>query len=95
LIQKVLGRGGYAVDRTQQLACACDRRSRRGAQADALGAKQVLGRGVQAVARGAARCKVSGVLFQLLATCSCTWKTEEATRTETRHDLSSNGGKLN
>jgi hypothetical protein len=88
MIQKVLGRGAYAVDRIQQLVCACDRRSRRGAQADALGAKQVLGRGVQTVSRGAARCKVSGVLCQLLATCSCTCGTEEATRTETRHYLS-------
>jgi hypothetical protein len=41
--------------RFQQLACACGVRSRRGAQADARGATQVLDLGVQAVARGAAR----------------------------------------
>jgi hypothetical protein len=39
-----------------QLACACGKKNRRGAQADARGATQVLDRGVQAVARGAARC---------------------------------------
>jgi hypothetical protein len=40
----------------QQLSCACGTKSRRGAQADARGATQVLDRGEQAVARGAARC---------------------------------------
>jgi hypothetical protein len=38
------------------LACACGKKSRRGAQANARGATQVLGRDVQAIARGAARC---------------------------------------
>jgi hypothetical protein len=42
--------------RFQQLAYVCGTKSRRGAQAGARGAMQVLDRDVQAVARGAARC---------------------------------------
>jgi hypothetical protein len=42
--------------RFQQLAYACGTQSRRGAQADSRGATHVLDRGVQAFARGAARC---------------------------------------
>jgi hypothetical protein len=38
------------------LACACGKKSQRGAQADARVASRVLDRGVHAVARGAARC---------------------------------------
>jgi hypothetical protein len=49
----------------QQLAYASGTKSRRGAHADARGATQVLGRGEQVVARGAARC-----LLHVLGRCA-------------------------
>jgi hypothetical protein len=52
------------------LAYACGTTFRRGAQADARGATQVLDRGVQAVARGAARCALH-VLGRSAKTDAC------------------------
>jgi hypothetical protein len=54
------------------LACACGTKSRCGAQVEARGATQVLDRGVQAVARGAARC--------LLDELGCSAKTDACGR---------------
>ena len=56
--------------RFQQLACACGTKTRRGTQAGTRGATPVLDRGVQAVARGAARCLLH-VLVRSAKTDAC------------------------
>jgi hypothetical protein len=56
--------------RFQLLACTCGTKSRRRAQADARGATQVLDRGVQAAARGTARCLLH-VLGRSAKTSAC------------------------